>query len=151
MPNDRDCDFPNYRSEDSDNKNQSRTRWDESSCWGNGCIGCLVAWFAIGFLVNKCSSSLIISANNSSPKEANQFFNTNISRVEQLILQYQKDIRPILQANLENSPVCIYEPSCSEYGLEAVRRYGDFRGGALAAGRIIRCNPFAKGGHDPVR
>src|SRR5258708_31991754 len=45
---------------------------------------------------------------------------------------------------------CRYRPSCSAYGREAIRRYGLPKGGALAAARILRCNPFAKGGDDPV-
>lgn len=45
---------------------------------------------------------------------------------------------------------CRFEPSCSAYGREAIRRYGSPRGFALAAGRILRCHPWAKGGSDPV-
>ena len=45
---------------------------------------------------------------------------------------------------------CPYYPSCSQYGLEAVEQYGALKGGALAAYRILRCNPFSKGGYDPV-
>jgi uncharacterized protein len=45
---------------------------------------------------------------------------------------------------------CRFEPSCSAYGREAIRRYGSPRGFLLTAGRIARCNPFAKGGLDPV-
>lgn len=45
---------------------------------------------------------------------------------------------------------CPYYPSCSQYGLEAVERYGALKGGALTAYRILRCNPFSKGGYDPV-
>lgn len=45
---------------------------------------------------------------------------------------------------------CPYCPTCSAYGLEAVQKYGAIKGGALAAWRIIRCNPFSKGGYDPV-
>lgn len=45
---------------------------------------------------------------------------------------------------------CRFSPSCSAYGREAIRRYGLPKGAALAASRIARCNPFAKGGDDPV-
>ena len=45
---------------------------------------------------------------------------------------------------------CPYYPSCSNYGLEAVQKYGAFKGCILALWRIIRCNPFSKGGYDPV-
>ncbi|MCR5623857.1 MAG: membrane protein insertion efficiency factor YidD [Lachnospiraceae bacterium] len=45
---------------------------------------------------------------------------------------------------------CPYYPSCSDYGLEAVTKYGALKGGALAAWRVLRCNPFSKGGIDPV-
>ena len=45
---------------------------------------------------------------------------------------------------------CPYYPCCSAYGLEAIEKYGAFRGGMLAAWRIVRCNPFSKGGYDPV-
>ena len=45
---------------------------------------------------------------------------------------------------------CPYFPTCSEYGLTAVERYGAFKGGLMALLRIIRCNPFSKGGYDPV-
>jgi uncharacterized protein len=46
---------------------------------------------------------------------------------------------------------CKYEPSCSEYALQAVRRHGLFKGSALAGWRLLRCNPWSHGGHDPVR
>ena len=45
---------------------------------------------------------------------------------------------------------CRYHPTCSAYGREAILRYGLPKGGALAAARILRCNPFSKGGEDPV-
>ena len=45
---------------------------------------------------------------------------------------------------------CIYYPTCSQYAIEAIEKYGALKGTALAAWRILRCNPFAKGGYDPV-
>ena len=61
-----------------------------------------------------------------------------------LIKFYRKYISPL------KSTKCPYFPTCSEYGLEAVEKYGAFKGGLLALWRIIRCNPFSKGGYDPV-
>ena len=47
-------------------------------------------------------------------------------------------------------PCCKYIPTCSNYALEAIRRFGALKGGALALWRILRCNPFSSGGYDPV-
>ncbi|HMF10351.1 MAG TPA: membrane protein insertion efficiency factor YidD, partial [Thermoanaerobaculia bacterium] len=45
---------------------------------------------------------------------------------------------------------CRFQPTCSAYGREAIARYGIPRGAWLAAARVLRCHPFAKGGADPV-
>jgi uncharacterized protein len=47
-------------------------------------------------------------------------------------------------------PACRFVPTCSEYAMEAVERYGVLRGGWMAMARLLRCHPFARGGHDPV-
>jgi hypothetical protein len=48
------------------------------------------------------------------------------------------------------APACRYVPTCSEYAIEAVERYGALRGLGMAAWRILRCHPFAASGYDPV-
>lgn len=53
-------------------------------------------------------------------------------------------------SKLKGSPCCRYTPSCSEYALQAVEKYGVVRGGLKATWRILRCNPFSKGGYDPL-
>ena len=57
---------------------------------------------------------------------------------------YKRYISPLLP------DACIYSPTCSEYALEAIEKYGAARGGWLAFRRILRCNPFHRGGFDPV-
>jgi hypothetical protein len=60
------------------------------------------------------------------------------------IILYQWTIRPIL------GPHCRFSPSCSDFALQAIARHGSLRGGWLATGRILRCNPWCDGGDDPV-
>lgn len=57
---------------------------------------------------------------------------------------YQKYLSPLKHTR------CPYYPTCSQYGLEAIEKYGAIKGGALAVWRILRCNPLSKGGYDPV-
>ena len=61
-----------------------------------------------------------------------------------LIKFYRKFISPM------KGTKCPYTPTCSEYGLEAIEKHGAFKGSLLAVYRILRCNPFSKGGYDPV-
>jgi len=46
---------------------------------------------------------------------------------------------------------CRFSPSCSEYAIQALSKYGFIKGGFKAAWRVLRCNPFNQGGHDPVK
>jgi putative membrane protein insertion efficiency factor len=46
---------------------------------------------------------------------------------------------------------CRFYPTCSQYAMEAVQKYGAFKGSVMAGNRILRCNPFNKGGYDPVK
>ena len=57
---------------------------------------------------------------------------------------YRKFISPILPDS------CRFTPSCSQYAIEAIDKFGAIRGTILATYRILRCNPFCRGGYDPV-
>ena len=61
-----------------------------------------------------------------------------------LIRIYQYFISPLTGAS------CRYTPTCSQYGVEAIRKYGAFKGGWLTIKRIASCNPWGGHGHDPV-
>lgn len=58
---------------------------------------------------------------------------------------YQKYISP------NTKPHCRFYPTCSHYTVEAISKYGPVKGGCMGAWRILRCNPFCKGGYDPVK
>ncbi len=60
------------------------------------------------------------------------------------IRAYQRVISPLFPRR------CKYHPTCSDYGVQAVEQYGILRGSILAAWRVLRCNPWSHGGHDPV-
>jgi hypothetical protein len=61
-----------------------------------------------------------------------------------LLRAYKWALSPLLP------PACRYVPTCSHYALEAVERFGVFRGSWMALARLLRCHPFARGGYDPV-
>ncbi|HSL93708.1 MAG TPA: membrane protein insertion efficiency factor YidD [Bacillota bacterium] len=62
-----------------------------------------------------------------------------------LIAFYRRRISPMTR------PSCRFIPSCSEYAYQAIEKHGFLRGGLMALWRILRCNPFNKGGYDPVK
>ena len=62
-----------------------------------------------------------------------------------LINFYRKNL-----SGMKTTPTCKFIPTCSEYGIEAIEKYGALKGGLLTIWRILRCNPFSKGGYDPV-
>lgn len=61
-----------------------------------------------------------------------------------MIRLYQRYLSPFKYAR------CPYTPTCSQYAVEAIEKYGVFKGSGLALWRILRCNPFSHGGYDPV-
>ena len=61
-----------------------------------------------------------------------------------MIKLYRKYLSPMKRVK------CPYWPTCSQYGLEAITKHGAVKGGLLTIWRIARCNPFSKGGYDPV-
>ena len=61
-----------------------------------------------------------------------------------MIRFYRRFISPMFP------PCCRFTPTCSQYALEAVEKYGALKGGYLALRRILRCHPFNPGGYDPV-
>jgi putative membrane protein insertion efficiency factor len=61
-----------------------------------------------------------------------------------LIIFYQRFVSPL------TAPACRFYPSCSEYALQAIKRYGPWRGLWFSLRRILKCHPFHPGGYDPV-
>ena len=61
-----------------------------------------------------------------------------------LIIFYRKFISPML------GPRCRFEPTCSMYALQAIRKYGAIKGSVLAVKRLLKCHPFHPGGYDPL-
>ena len=61
-----------------------------------------------------------------------------------LVLFYRRKISPL------RPPCCRFIPTCSEYAMEAIQKHGVLKGTGLAIWRLLRCNPFMKGGYDPV-
>ncbi|HQM96120.1 MAG TPA: membrane protein insertion efficiency factor YidD [Clostridia bacterium] len=69
--------------------------------------------------------------------------------MKKLIIKLIKFYRINISPN--KSPCCRFVPTCSQYALEAVEKYGAFKGSFMSIWRILRCNPFCKGGYDPVK
>ncbi|HCL01917.1 MAG TPA: membrane protein insertion efficiency factor YidD [Lachnoclostridium phytofermentans] len=63
----------------------------------------------------------------------------------EIVKLYRKYISP-----MKRVPTCRFTPTCSEYALEALQRYGAIKGSYLSVRRILKCHPFHKGGFDPV-
>jgi len=68
--------------------------------------------------------------------------------VKKILILFVKFYKKAISPYLPNA--CRFTPTCSEYAVQAIEKYGAIKGGALAVWRILRCNPFCKGGYDPV-
>ena len=106
-----------------------------------------------GFTRVKCSDFNSVVADGEKPASnlplTGKSDFTNMNRILdtlalQLLRGYKWAISPIFP------PACRYVPTCSEYAMEAVDRYGALRGSLMAGWRLLRCHPFSKGGYDPV-
>jgi hypothetical protein len=63
---------------------------------------------------------------------------------------YKRGVSPVLHAAVGMAGACRFQPTCSEYAALAVATYGPVRGGSMALLRVLRCQPFCRGGFDPV-
>ncbi len=65
--------------------------------------------------------------------------------LDRMLVWYKKYVSPLFP------PSCRFEPTCSEYAREALRKYGLWKGLLLSFWRVLRCNPYSRGGYDPVK
>ncbi|MCS7243058.1 MAG: membrane protein insertion efficiency factor YidD [Candidatus Caldatribacterium sp.] len=65
--------------------------------------------------------------------------------LDQALVWYKRYLSPLLPQS------CRFEPTCSEYAREALRKYGLWKGLLLSLWRMLRCNPYSRGGYDPVK
>jgi uncharacterized protein len=88
----------------------------------------------------------VSSASSTSPSPGSAGGATRVLRALAAapIIVYQRLVSPAIPRR------CKYEPTCSRYAVEAIRRYGILRGLVLAGWRLLRCNPWSYGGYDPV-
>lgn len=68
-----------------------------------------------------------------------------VNGLDRVLVWYKRYVSPLFP------PSCRFEPTCSEYAREALRRYGLWKGLLLSIWRVLRCHPYARGGYDPVR
>ena len=72
--------------------------------------------------------------------------------IKKLLINLIKFYKKFISPYLEHLRIhCKYEPTCSEYTKQAIEKYGAIKGVFLGLKRILRCNPFSKGGYDPLK
>ena len=79
-------------------------------------------------------------------KKILKYFNNILKKILISLIKFYR----IYLSPLKRNSHCRYIPTCSTYAIEAIEKYGTFKGTFLALKRILRCNPFSKGGCDPV-
>jgi hypothetical protein len=79
-------------------------------------------------------------------EQGNYFSNFLLRQIE----KYQQNISPEIKKRLNKTRLCRYNPSCSEYAKQAIKKKGSLEGSYMAVKRLLKCNPFSKGGEDPV-
>lgn len=79
-------------------------------------------------------------------KKILKYFNNILKKILISLIKFYR----IYLSPLKRNSHCRYIPTCSIYAIEAIEKYGPFKGTFLALKRILRCNPFSKGGCDPV-
>ena len=95
--------------------------------------------------IPRCCRGAIYRAHGTAHNAAFQGWFVTMKSIALIAVRfYQKAISPWLP------PSCRYVPTCSAYAIEAIEKYGFFRGTVLAVKRILRCHPFCNGGYDPV-
>jgi len=119
------------------------------------CCGCCLG-LAVGYLiwhgVGKTESTNKNKNQGDTSSNIVQIVEDNSTK-EFLLSQignYQINISPKIKERLNIDRLCKYEPSCSEYAKEAIEENGSFKGSLIAMERLARCNPFSKGGNDPL-
>ncbi|MBU0957408.1 MAG: membrane protein insertion efficiency factor YidD [Nanoarchaeota archaeon] len=132
----------------------------ESSCGGAAC--CLALLISGGFFISGISDGYKHKqaeqerrqVESKEKKTSRIFIPGRDLQAQQVLIEwikiYQKNISPEILKRLEQERICRYEPSCSEYARQAIIKYGATRGSILATGRLLKCNPWSKGGYDPV-
>lgn len=128
---------------------------DDDFCCGC-CLGLIVGATVFG---NQAHGSTVElkPTHPAAPSSIESVVKENHSIAQKMMLKgiyrYQTEISPSLhdKGNGEQRTICKYEPSCSEYAKIAIDKYGATKGTAIAATRLLKCNPLSKGGYDPLR
>jgi hypothetical protein len=105
--------------------------------------------FTKGCCCGCCLSMAISGSLGIAGKVAEDWPRIYPKNLEGVINYYQRQFSQNLPTS-SGEKVCLYEPSCSQYALDAIAKYGQTRGAIMATKRILRCNPLSSGGYDPV-